>query len=311
MKRPLAVELFCGTFGWSQGWLALGGRAIGVDLEHLPHHGPVPPGADLILQDCLTLDGAQFKDADILLCSPPCTRYSWLAMPWSRSTCPVCGGSGFVPGWGDRQRCDCKEQSRQAKELRAKWMKEGPDNRLFDDCFRIQREAIAAAGRYIPMVIENVRGAVPWVGKRDMALDQWNSIPQQERIALGRPDGVFGSFYLFGDVAQIGNRVVAGRELVDIRAGRGRFGMGVEPEKAVKLGGGLTNQAESDAVRGDGRKQGGAQSDWFSKAACDAGSKSRFSSKSNARKAASALIARIPPALSAYVAAQHFPKDSQ
>lgn len=50
---------------------------------------------------------------------------------------------------------------------------------LFDACFRIQREACAAAGRHIPMVVENVRGAIPWVGR-----SRWN----------------FGSYHLWGDV---------------------------------------------------------------------------------------------------------------
>ena len=54
-------------------------------------------------------------------------------------------------------------------------------NRLFDACFRIQREACEASGRHIPMVVENVKGAQPWVGK-----------------AAGR----FGSFYLWGDVPE-------------------------------------------------------------------------------------------------------------
>src|SRR6185369_3195304 len=54
-----------------------------------------------------------------------------------------------------------------------------PDNTLFDACFRIQREACEAAGRHIPLIIENVRGAQKWVGKA-----RWN----------------FGSFYLWGDV---------------------------------------------------------------------------------------------------------------
>jgi hypothetical protein len=44
---------------------------------------------------------------------------------------------------------------------------------------RIQREASEAAGRYIPLVVENVRGAQPWVGRA-----RWK----------------FGSFYLWGDV---------------------------------------------------------------------------------------------------------------
>jgi len=52
-------------------------------------------------------------------------------------------------------------------------------NRLFDACFRIQKEASIAAGRHIPIVVENVRGAIPWVGR-----SRWN----------------FGSFHLWGDV---------------------------------------------------------------------------------------------------------------
>lgn len=50
---------------------------------------------------------------------------------------------------------------------------------LFDACFKIQREACAAAGRHIPMIVENVQGAQPWVGRA-----RWS----------------FGSFYLWGDV---------------------------------------------------------------------------------------------------------------
>ena len=65
MSRPLVIELFCGMFGWSAGWLALGGEAIGFDIEHQPYHGPVPKGAHLVLQDVLTLHGSQFKDASL------------------------------------------------------------------------------------------------------------------------------------------------------------------------------------------------------------------------------------------------------
>ena len=87
-RKPLAVELFCGCFGWSAGWIAEGGRAIGFDLEHLPHHGPIPENCELVIQDVLTLHGSQFRNADIILASPPCTQYSYLAMPWSRSQNP-------------------------------------------------------------------------------------------------------------------------------------------------------------------------------------------------------------------------------
>lgn len=159
--RPLSIELFAGCMTWSAGWLELGGYAVGFDIEHLPHHGPVPEGGDLVLQDVLTLHGSQFRDASLILASPPCQTYSYLAMPWSRSK---------------------TNNSQSAKALRRKWETEGPDNQLFDACFRLQREACAAAGRYIPMVVENVRGAQPWVGPA-----KWN----------------YGSRYLWGDVPAI------------------------------------------------------------------------------------------------------------
>ena len=54
-----------------------------------------------------------------------------------------------------------------------------PSNALFDACFRIQREASEAAGRHIPLIVENVKGAQPWVGR-----SRWN----------------YGSFHLWGDV---------------------------------------------------------------------------------------------------------------
>lgn len=163
MKRPLCVELFAGTFGWSAGWLALGGAAVGFDLEHHPWHGPVPDGAALALQDVRTLHGSQFRNADLILASPPCQEYSYMAMPWTRAkaiAAALRGEGEFPEGYTG---------SRTVTELTA----------LFDACFRIQREASEAAGRHIPMVVENVRGAQPWVGR-----SRWS----------------YGSYHLWGDV---------------------------------------------------------------------------------------------------------------
>lgn len=163
MRKPLAVELFCGTFGWSRGWLEMGGRVIGYDIEHLPHHGPVPEGANLILQDVHTIDGRRLKDAELILASPPCPEFSYMAMPWKRGRQiaeALRGRGDFPAGY---------KGSRTVDELTA----------LFRACFRIQAEASAAAGRYIPLVVENVKGAQPWVGKA-----RW----------------LYGSFALWGDV---------------------------------------------------------------------------------------------------------------
>ena len=54
-----------------------------------------------------------------------------------------------------------------------------PSNELFEACFRIQRELNISVNRYIPLVVENVKGAQPWVGRA-----RWH----------------YGSFYLWGDV---------------------------------------------------------------------------------------------------------------
>src|SRR6185437_16583577 len=171
MKRPLAVELFCGRFGWSRGLATAGFRSIGFDISHEPYHGKVPDHCELVLQDVLTLHGSQFKDARVIVASPPCQNYSYLAMPWSRSKCPLCNGKkhyfawqlerGVAPKhfsrWGDPIPCDCKENSAKAKALRNKWETEGPDNRLFDACFRIQREAIEATRISCPICISIYR----------------------------------------------------------------------------------------------------------------------------------------------------------
>ena len=205
--KPLCVDLFCGLGGWTDGFLAEGWNVVGFDVtrhryparavaecdgvkaagekvklgsgrekgnsragsfnyanECALRESPLTGGwaeypAQLVLQDVLTIHGSQFRNADIIVASPPCQQYSWLAMPWSRSKDP--------------------NNSKAAKALRAKWETEGPDNRLFDACFRIQREASEAAGHHIPLVVENVRGAQEWVGRAP-----WN----------------YGSFYLWGDV---------------------------------------------------------------------------------------------------------------
>jgi hypothetical protein len=141
--KHLAIDLFCGLGGWTEGLLAEGYEVIGFDNvrhEYGEHRYP----AQLVIQDVLTLDGRQFKDATLIVASPPCQAYSYRAMPWKR-----------------------------AKALPP------PDNTLFEACFRIQQQASAAAGRHIPMVVENVRGAIPWVGR-----SRWN----------------YGSFHLWGDV---------------------------------------------------------------------------------------------------------------
>jgi hypothetical protein len=131
--KPLAIDLFCGLGGWTEALLAEGYRVVGFDIERHDYGAHRYP-AQLVLQDVLTLHGSQFKDAALIVASPPCQAYSYRAMPWKR-----------------------------AKALPP------PDNSLFEACFRIQREASEAAGHKVPLIVENVRGAQKWVGRA-----RWN-----------------------------------------------------------------------------------------------------------------------------------------
>jgi hypothetical protein len=157
MLKPLAIDLYCGLGGWTEGLLAEGYRVVGFDIErHV--YGDARYPAQLVLQDVLTLHGAQFKDAALIVASPPCQAYSYRAMPWKR-----------------------------AKALPP------PNNELFEACFRIQKEA---AVRYVPLVVENVRGAQPYVGR-----SRWNC----------------GSMHLWGDVPALMPFVRHVKEPVDPR----------------------------------------------------------------------------------------------
>ena len=152
-EKPLCIDLFCGLGGWAEGFLAEGWRVVGFDIERHDYGTGGYPGL-LVLQDILTLHGSQLKDAAVIVASPPCQEYSYMAMPWSRAK---------------QIAADYRSGVRDTKNLTA----------LFDACFRLQREASEAAGRYIPLIVENVRGAQPWVGR-----SRWH----------------YGSFHLWGDV---------------------------------------------------------------------------------------------------------------
>lgn len=262
--KPLAIDLYCGLGGWTEGLLAEGYRVVGFDIErHVYGEHRYP--AQLVLQDVLTIDGRQFKDADLIVASPPCQAYSYRAMPWKR-----------------------------AKALPP------PDNSLFEACFRIQREASGAAGRHIPLVVENVRGAQKWVGRA-----RWH----------------FGSFYLWGDVpALMPITVTRSMKNPGFRFdGSGRFnvahnttsGKGQNPDgrkvpsesgRRTDVGKGARFTSRDCGI--EGAKNGG---DWFG-AGADCSLQRRQSSKGSARKHASAMIAKIPLVLSRHIAQAWYPE---
>lgn len=274
--KPLAIDLFTGLHGWAEGLVAEGFDVIGFDLEDMcgQFGQPRPEHVHLVIQDVLTLHGSQFRSATLIVASPPCQAYSWRAMPWKAA-------KAAPP----------------------------PDNTLFDACFRIQREACAAAGHHIPLIVENVRGAQKWVGRA-----RWN----------------FGSFYLWGDVPALMPVVAKAVKVPGMGAGwrppghpdhkpglafnPAAQGGAVREDRAMKNNGGSWFNIAHNTTSGkgrnpDGRKQPGLSGvrangkgdRWFQDGAAAHGS------KSSARKAASALIAKIPLPLSRWIARSYYP----
>lgn len=298
MNQPLAIDLFCGLGGWTEGLLTEGYYVVGFDIER-HHYGDDKYPAQLVIQDVMTIHGSQFKDAALIVASPPCQEYSYMAMPWSKAKAIA---------------AEYRSGARDVKNLTA----------LFDACFRIQREAIEAAGHHIPLVVENVRGACPWVWR-----SRWN----------------FGSFHLWGDVPALMPMVQKAVKVPGFRfdGNSGSFqsarvehtghkSQGMNWSDRTLKGQGFTRIAGKQCE--DGRKNDGGSwfnipgpggiasnnnpvhehvkqgGDWFNKESGNSISR-RCSSKSKARKArkaASAAIAKIPFTLSTYIAQVYKPR---
>jgi C-5 cytosine-specific DNA methylase len=275
--RPLAIDLYCGLGGWTDGLLAEGYDVIGFDIEQHVYGDKRYP-AQLVIQDVLTLHGSQFKGAALIVASPPCQGYSYRAMPWKR-----------------------------AKALPP------PCNALFEACFRIQHEACAAAGRHIPLIVENVRGAQPWVGRA-----RWN----------------YGSFYLWGDVPALMPITFKG-----VKVGMGSWrhpddprhipGLGFNTHadrncrEDIKNAGGSCFNVAHNTTSGHGQNPDGrgikvpdrGAQGWFGsyaeQKATGTISPGRMHGKNHPkRKMASAMIAKIPEPLARYIARTYRPLDA-
>jgi hypothetical protein len=278
--------------GWTDGLLSEGWRVRGYDIE-AHEYGEEKYRAELVLRNVLEMHGSEIADADLIVASPPCTEYSYMAMPWSRAKQIARALRG------EDQFPEPYRGSRTVEQL----------NAIFDACFRLQREASEAAGRSIPMVVENVKGAQPWVGRA-----AWN----------------YGSFYLWGDLpalmpSALGSGVkVGGMGWYPPDDPRHQPGAAFNPaaqgaafhaaREARKNTGGSWFAIGSPGQKVTGNNPDGRKLkdlDGYERDHPDAfgWKKPRTSSGSKARKQASAQIAKIPFALSSHIARVYKPQS--
>lgn len=267
MSKPQAIDLYCGLGGWAEGLLAEGYDVTGYDIEAHDYGTGGYPGT-LVLRDVRSIHGSEFKDSSLIVGSSPCQEFSYRSMPWSR-----------------------------AKALPPPYL----GMELFNAQFRIQREASEAAGRHIPMVVENVRGAQKWVGRA-----AWH----------------YGSFYLWGDVPALMPQTLKVKAPgKNWNEWKDWDGTEENKPKSVRLWEGVKHDGSgwrengclksSNRMVPDGVKQAGISGPrdngkgdkWFQDGAA------RHGSKSNSRKAASAMIAKIPFPLASHIARAYFPSN--
>lgn len=245
--RPLAIDLYCGLGGWTEALLAEGWDVIGFDIERHDYGSGGYPG-QLVLQDVLSLHGAQFRNADLIVASPPCQFFSRMAMPFK---CP----------WK-------QEEFERRRNLALS---------LFWACWRIQHEASEAAGRLIPMIVENVVGTQKWVGRSRFS---------------------FGSFHLWGDVPALMPRAFAAVKVPGLNWSSN------DPEKSKAFNSTAVSRRRTDPGKGARftSRDCGVEKGFARKWRDSPNGMPMMSSKSPARKAASAQIAKIPYPLAQHIA---------
>lgn len=274
--KPVVIDLCCGLGGWSEGFLAEGYECIGYDVEAHDYGTGGYPGT-LILQDITQIHGSRFKDAAVIVASPPCQKYSYMAMPWKLGKAKAAAIEADTTGQMKRDL-----------------------NLLFDTCFRLQREASEAAGHHIPMIVENVRGAQRWVGRAVYNYGSfylWGDVPALMPKPLAAQKSTAGSCKRLPGAS--GGRISGwphtddSVKIASVPDSRRTIPAHIQAQKEARVASGTKPVA---ALFGSG---------------CDSSMSRMYSSKSTQRKMSSAMIAKIPLPLSQHIARTFKPHNTE
>ncbi len=273
MSKPVVIDLCCGLGGWSKGFIAEGWDAIGFDVERHEYGDKRYPG-HLILADVLTLNGYDLRAANpsVIVASPPCQKYSHMAMPFSR---------------GKREAAWQRwERDSQFGDFRL--------NDLFNACVRIAREC------GVPIILENVKGAQPWLGRAKWHYGSyylWGDVPALMPSTLRTVKVEGFNFHQHEKTGKGGSFQSAAVAAVGVKK-KGQNWSNFKETGEVSphwrmADGGVKNGYATDPSTGGS---------WFGEYEPGKGSARNLSSGSPARKQAAAEIAEIPPDLAQWIA---------
>lgn len=243
--RPIALDLCTGLGGWASGLTAVGWHVIGVDIEDMfaALGEPRPEHFELVIENICNIRGADYAHVDLIVGSSPCQDFSYRAMPWKRAKAMH---APFLGMW------------------------------LFWQQFRIQREICEAKGEFVPMVVENVRGAQEWVGAA-----RWNA----------------GSMYFWGDVPAL----MPSHKVIKVQSFRFDGSGGSFQTASVR------RTEPGNGARFTSQDCGVERQRWFNDGPRTPDSLASSSSSSPRRKAASARIAKVPKEIGEWIGRAWFP----
>jgi hypothetical protein len=178
---------------------------------------------------------------------------------------------------------------------------------LFRACFRIAKQA------GVPLVVENVRGAQPWVGKAKANYGSfflWGDVPDGQLGKYVKRGGFSWSDYGKEDYVPTAFNGSVGRKFNQDGTEHGQKVMGMNPDgRRTDVGKGArftSTDCGVEALYADrdsqGIKQPGSGHVWYRTG------NGALPSKSPRRKAAAAQIAKIPFPLASAIARHFYPR---